>query len=122
MRTEKRKFGDEGEELAAAFLARRGFRVVARNARISRIGEIDIVALDPRGALVFVEVKTRRDRSFGPPEEAVTPSKLRTIAMCAEAWRTGKGWTDRPWRIDVMAVDLASGTPDIRHLENVALE
>lgn len=122
MRTEKRRFGDEGEAMAAAFLAQRGFRVIGRNARIPRVGEIDIVALDPRGTLVFVEVKTRRDHAFGPPEEAVTPSKLRTISACAEAWRNAKGWRDRPYRIDVVAVDLASGRADIRHIEDIALD
>ena len=121
MRTEKRKFGDEGEEMAAAFLARRGFRLLARNARVSRIGEIDVVALDG-ATLVFVEVKTRRDRAFGPPEEAVTRSKLRTLAACAEAWRNAKGWTARPWRVDVVAVDLAGGRGEIRHLRGVALD
>src|SRR5690348_3468505 len=99
MKTERRAFGDEGEDFAAAFLARRGFRVIARNVRVVRIGEIDVIALDGR-ELVFVEVKTRRDHAFGPPEEAVTPAKLRTIAACAEAWRTAKGWTARPYRID----------------------
>ena len=121
MKTERRRFGDAGEDLAAAFLARRGFRILARNVRIPRIGEIDIIALFG-GTLVFVEVKTRRDRAFGPPEEAVTPSKLRTIAACAEAWRNAKGWSDRPCRIDVIAVDLAAGRGDIRHLEDLALD
>ena len=118
MRTDKQKFGDAGEDLAAAFLARRGFRVLARNARIPRLGEIDIVALDQE-TLVFVEVKTRRDRAFGPPEEAVTPAKLRTLAACAEAWRTVKGWAARPYRLDVVAIDLTGCSPVIRHLESV---
>lgn len=121
MRTERRKFGDEGEAAAAAFLMRQGFRVVERNARVSRIGEIDIVALDG-ATLVFVEVKTRRDRSFGPPEEAVTPAKLRTLAACAEVWRTRKGWTERPWRLDVVAIDTESGSAGIRHIEGVGLD
>ncbi|HJV33366.1 MAG TPA: YraN family protein [Patescibacteria group bacterium] len=121
MRTAMRKFGDEGEDAAAAFLARRGFRVLARNVRVPRVGELDLIALDG-DELVFVEVKTRRDRSFGPPEEAVTPAKLRTIAACAEAWRNGRGWTDRPWRVDVVAVDASGRSPDIRHLRGVALD
>ncbi|HTK60133.1 MAG TPA: YraN family protein [Candidatus Baltobacteraceae bacterium] len=118
----RRAFGDAGEDLAAAFLARRGFRILARNVRIPRIGELDIVALDPRGTLAFVEVKTRRDRAFGPPEEAVTPSKLRTIAACAEAWRAVKGWTDRPYRIDVVAIDLSGAAPESRHLKDLGLD
>ncbi len=121
MPTERRKFGDEGEGMAAALLARLGFRVLARNVRMGRLGEIDLIALDGQ-ELVFVEVKTRRDRSFGPPEEAVTPSKLRTIAACADGWRNRKGWTGRAWRIDIVAVDLTAGTPDIRHLKGVALD
>ena len=121
MRTAKRRFGDEGEGLAAALLARKGFRILARNVRVPRVGEIDIVALDG-ASLAFVEVKTRRDRAFGPPEEAVTPAKLRAIAACAEAWRHAKGWTARPWRIDVVAIDLSSGAPEARHLEDVRLD
>jgi putative endonuclease len=120
MITARRKFGDEGEAMAAAFLARRGFRVLARNVRVGRLGELDLVALDGR-ELVFVEVKTRRGGEFGPPEEAVTPAKLRRIAACAEAWRVAKGWTARAWRVDVVAVDLSGGGIGIRHLPGVAL-
>ena len=120
MRTERRKFGDRGEDCAAAFMARKGLRVLARNVRLGRLGEIDIIALDG-STLVFVEVKTRRDRAFGPPEEAVTAAKSRTLAACAEAWRNAKGWSGRPWRLDVVAVDL-SGKPETRHLEDVRLD
>jgi len=120
MRTARRKFGDEGEDLAAAFLARRGFRILARNVRVPRIGELDIIALDGH-ELVFIEVKTRRAATFGPPEEAVTPSKLRSIEACAEAWRVTKGWTARPYRVDVVAVDRGGVRPEVRHLVRVAL-
>ena len=82
------------------------------------MGEIDIVALQGE-TLVFVEVKTRHDVSFGAPEEAVTASMLRTIAACAESWRNAKGWSARPYRIDVVAIDLAGQAPVIRHLESV---
>lgn len=121
MITARRKFGDEGEALAAAFLMRRGFRILARNVSVGRVGEIDLIALDGR-ELVFIEVKARRDRAFGSPEEAVTPAKLRRVAAAAEAWRAAKGWAARAWRIDVVAVDLAGGGREIRHLPGVALE
>lgn len=122
MPTAKREFGDHGERLAAAFLERRGFRVLARNVRLGRLGEIDLVLLAADGGLVFVEVKARRGRAFGPPEEAVTAAKRRTIAACAEAWREAHGWTARPWRIDVVAIDLSRGASGLRHVEGIALD
>ena len=118
MDSERKVIGNHGENLAAAFLRSRGFRILERQARVSRVGEIDIVALDGE-TIVFVEVKARHGSSFGAPEEAVTPSKLRTLAACAESWRARKGWVARPYRIDVVAVDLSSGEPVIRHLESV---
>lgn len=122
MRTAKREFGDHGERLAAAFLERRGFRVLARNATVPRVGEIDLVLLAADGGLVFVEVKARRGGAFGPPEEAVTAAKRRTLAACAEAWREAHGWTARPWRIDVVAVDVSRGAFGLRHLEGVSMD
>ncbi len=120
MAAERKVIGNKGEDLAAAFLRSRGFRILERQARVPRVGEIDLVALD-RDELVFVEVKTRHGISFGSPEEAVTASKLRTLAACAESWRNARGWTARPYRIDVVAVDLTGREPVIRHLESVGL-
>ncbi len=118
MAAERKVIGNHGEDLAAAFLRSRGFRILERQARISRVGEIDIVALDGE-TLVFAEVKTRHDVSFGAPEEAVTVAKLRTLAACAESWRLKRGWSARAYRLDVVAVDLTGRAPVIRHLENV---
>ena len=118
MAAERKVIGNKGEDLAAAFLRSRGFRILERQARISRVGEIDIVALD-RDELVFVEVKTRHDVSFGSPEEAVTTAKLRTLAACAESWRLKRGWSVRPYRLDVIAIDLTGKEPVVRHLESV---
>ncbi len=118
MDSERKITGDRGEHLAAAFLRSRGFRILERQARISRTGEIDLIALDGE-TFVFVEVKTRRNPSFGSPEEAVTPSKLRRMAACAEGWRNANGLSDRPYRIDVVGIELSGGKPIIRHLENV---
>jgi putative endonuclease len=51
--------GREGEEKAAAHLEQLGWRIKARNWRSGRYAEVDIIAVDPTGCLVFVEVKTR---------------------------------------------------------------
>ncbi len=70
--------GAEGEARAAAHLRRRGYRIVARNVHAGGV-EIDLIAR--RGSLfVFVEVKTRRSRSLGPPEQAVDARKRARLA------------------------------------------
>ena len=64
-----KSFGDRGEDLAAQYLEKRGCRILERQFR-AKTGEIDIIAED-RGALLFIEVKTRRPTRFGAPAQAV---------------------------------------------------
>ncbi len=122
MRSGRQKLGDAGERLAALYLESRSYRLLARQAGIPRVGEIDLVMYDPAGEIVFVEVKTRHDRQFGPPEEAVTVRKLRRMMRVAEAWRVRHGLYDRPWRVDVVAIELTGPKPVIRHLQGVTLD
>ena len=97
--------GRAAEEAASAELARRGYRVLARNCR-TRAGEIDIVA-ERRGTLVFVEVKARRiGGSAGPGEEALTRTKIRRVARAAASLAASKGLADMPREFLGCAVDL----------------
>jgi len=97
--------GARGEREAARRLRAMGYRVMARNVR-SRMGEIDLIALDPDGrTVVFVEVKTRVEGAGVRGEASVgarKQSKLRALAL-VEARK--RGWGDRPLRIDVVGVD-----------------
>lgn len=71
--------GRQGEDLACRFLVRTGYSILERHVT-SQYGEIDIVARDPKTEeLVFVEVKTRRSRTFGTPAEAMTDTKLERL-------------------------------------------
>jgi putative endonuclease len=109
--------GALGEELAAAFLRQAGYRIVERNFRCKG-GEADIVARDGK-TLVFVEVKTRRSMSYGPPQLAVTPFKQRQISKAALTWLAKNRQQDAPARFDVIAVMLFSdGTHRIEHIPN----
>jgi putative endonuclease len=83
-RDDRRSLGTEGEERAAAFLERRGFRIVGRRVRSGGV-ELDLVATR-RGLVVFAEVKTRRSRRFGPPEEALQARQCERIVRGARAW------------------------------------
>jgi putative endonuclease len=114
-----RLFGDRGERAAARHLRRQGMRILARQHR-SRLGEIDLIALD-RGTVVFVEVKTRRSDAAGRPEEAVTPAKQRQLTRLALEYLKRRGWLGRrSARFDVVAVTWPAGRakPEITHYRN----
>ncbi len=108
--------GAEGEARAAAHLARQGYRILARNARVGGI-ELDLVA-SRGGRVVFVEVKTRRSRVHGGPEWAVDPRKQARLVRGARAWLRQQGQRFRGARFDVIACELlADGSWLVRHLE-----
>lgn len=82
------QLGRDGEDVAAAFVERLGWRVLARNWRPADHtlrGELDIVALDG-DALVLCEVKTRSGTGAGVPAAAVHPRKLGQLRRLAGAW------------------------------------
>lgn len=76
------QLGMYGERLAAEFLLRLRFEIVARNFRV-RGAELDIIARTG-AALYFVEVKTRTGASYGAPEQAIHYYKQRHIAFAAQ--------------------------------------
>ena len=112
-----RILGERGERAAAAFLRKRGMRILVRNYRVPG-GEIDLIARDGE-TLVFVEVKTRR---AGSPAEAVDRDKQRRISRAAIGFLKKHGMLDRnvPSRFDVVAVVWPDGAkaPVIEHMPN----
>ena len=84
----------------------RGYVVRERNWRCPA-GEIDIVAQDG-DCLAFVEVRTRRGRKYGTPEESVTPAKQAKLVELAQTYLQEHCW-DGDWRIDVAAVEMTPG-------------
>lgn len=114
----RRRLGAAGEQLAAEFLAERGYVLLARNWRGGATGEIDLVAQDG-SCLVIVEVRTRRGESFGTPEESVTSRKQARLAALTEAYMIETGWAG-PVRIDVVAIHLAANGQllNISHLRD----
>lgn len=113
----RKVFGDRGERVAARFLRRKGWRILARQSR-SRIGELDLVALDGQ-TVVFVEVKTRRSHAKGHPTEAVNYTKQRQLTRAALAWLKRRNLLDHRSRFDVIAITWQeSATPVIEHYPN----
>ena len=100
---DRRGLGRRGEELAAQRLTSLGYEIVARNWRCE-YGELDLVAKDG-DCLALVEVRTRRGRTLGTPEESITPAKQARLIELAEAYVQACDWIG-DWRIDVVAVEM----------------
>ncbi len=103
----RRDVGILGEKLAADYLEKRGYRIRETNYRCHE-GEIDIVA-EHEDFLVFIEVRTRKSRDFGSPEESITPAKMEKLRTVAARYQQTHDELPESWRIDVVAVELDSG-------------
>ncbi len=112
----RRALGADGEERAARHLRARGWRILGRNVRAGGV-EIDLVAARA-ATLAFVEVKTRRSRRHGAPEEAVDARKQARLVRGAAAWLQGQRRRFAQVRFDVIVCEVdAGGSWRLRHLE-----
>lgn len=116
--TATQALGRYGEELAEQHLLAAGMQVLDRNWRC-REGELDLVAREPDGTVVFVEVKTRSGTGFGAPAEAVGIRKAAKVRQVACRWlaeRRPPGAGDL--RFDVIAIVRRRGyAPVLTHLK-----
>jgi putative endonuclease len=108
--------GRRGERAAEKYLRRSGYRIVARNFRAAG-AEIDLVAMDS-DVLVFVEVKTRRSREAGAPEEAVDERKQARMRRAAEIFAMRYRADDVTMRFDIVAIDASGKRLEIELLRN----
>ncbi len=124
--------GREGEQRAARFLRKAGYKILYRNFRPIYGGEVDLVCR-VRGTteLVFVEVKTRSSESYGAPADAVDWKKQQRIVQAAAEWCAllerqeerkkrfrQKGGTDVTVRFDVVELIHSGNAWEIRHWED----
>ena len=79
------KTGSFGEGLAVDYLTKKGFKLLHQNWRHSR-WEVDIIAQKDTTVLHFIEVKTRRTKKFGYPEESVTKKKIQNLINASEEY------------------------------------
>ena len=116
-KNDNKSVGVRGEEIAVAYLRGERFTIIERNYRC-KSGEVDIVARDGK-TIVFVEVKARRNLSYGPPQLAVTPFKQRQISKAALTWLAQHRQHDVGARFDVIAILMPEGAvPVIEHIRN----
>lgn len=113
------ELGKWGEDMAIAQLEQEGFTIVERDWKSGR-RDIDIIALDG-DTMVFVEVKTRRNRLFGEPEEAIDWHKQQNLILAINHYVKQKR-IRQEIRFDVVSViGIPGTTPEINHIKDVAL-
>ena len=111
--------GAWGEALAAQYLQKKRYRIVATNYR-SRFGEIDLIVCN-RQHLVFVEVKLRKSDRFASAFEYVDSRKQDRIRTTAQIYLSEFPTKLQP-RFDVIEIYAPEGTetrhPEINHMED----
>lgn len=110
------EFGRKSEALAVSFLEQRGYQVLATNYRL-KMGEIDIIARDDQ-AIVFVEVKARRNTRYGHPKQALDRRKQLKLSRMALAYLKATGQANASARFDVISILSTPAGPRIELIRN----
>lgn len=118
MKDVRKTFGRKGEDRATAFFVSRGFRIIERNWSC-RMGEIDVVC-EKDGMTHFVEVKTRRSRVYGNPEESITEGKQQRLRRAVIAYMNARQLDWERIRVDALAILAEPGkTPEYHYVEDI---
>ena len=104
-----KKFGNEGEEIAASFLERQGFQILERNYRC-RLGEIDLI-VEKDQKILFVEVKTRHSVQGVSPLELVPYGKQRHISRAAQHYLSSQKGPEKSADFALLIVDCSGKDP-----------
>ena len=113
----KIEFGKRGEKIAADYLVSKGYTILEKNWRFKK-AEIDIIAKDNEGILIFVEVKTRSYTYFGEPEAFVDEKKKSLLLDAASQYMDEVGYE---WaiRFDIIGIVIdKSDNVSISHFED----
>lgn len=110
------ELGQLGEKLAKRFLEEREYKIICQNFR-SKQGEIDIIAKDKDGTIVFVEVKTRTSLEFGEPAEAVNSTKKEHIIKTAKYYLYSNRINYSNTRFDIIEVFIYKGRYRLNHIK-----
>lgn len=116
MKIFKKTLGNTGEEAAAEYLKKNGYKIIGRNYR-NKIGEIDIIC-ENKEYLIFVEVKTRSSDKFGTPASAVDKRKQNKIIKVTQYYLM-EHETDKSIRFDVIEVYAEPGSGKINKIEHI---
>ncbi len=121
---EKKDLGDVGEKIAEKYLRDKDYKILDKNFRYSKLGELDIIAEKDKN-IIFCEVKTRL--KTGPseflPEDNITLEKQKKLIKLSQIYLSKNKLMDNSWQIDILAVETyRDGSFDIRHIENAVAD
>ncbi|MBQ2591826.1 MAG: YraN family protein [Candidatus Riflebacteria bacterium] len=116
---QKKLLGKKGEDIALNYLTEKGYELVARNYRFSRYGELDLVMRDGK-YLVFVEVRTKKNKLYGSPLETIDYDKRRQIEKMAQLFLVKEKLSqDTFCRFDAIGIILSNNNePEIEHIQD----
>ena len=116
---QKKLLGKKGEDIALSYLTEKGYELVARNYRFSRYGELDLVMRDGK-YLVFIEVRTKKNKLYGSPLETIDYDKRRQIEKMAQLFLVKEKLSqDTFCRFDAIGIILSNNNePEIEHIQD----
>lgn len=121
---DKIEVGRMGERQAALYLSNKGWKILIKNYRL-KVGEIDIVAIDPSGVFVFIEVKSMSGANTRnlSPEDNLSKFKLFKTKRVSQMF-VAKHWyffeKNTEWRIDLIAINFIKDNKMlVRHYKNI---
>lgn len=109
--------GKLGENHAAKYLKKNGYKIIEKNYKC-KLGEIDIIAIK-HNTLVFIEVKTRRNKKFGYPIESITKLKQKHIYNTATHYLITNKIIYKDIRLDAIEVYINGNSIRINHVKNI---
>lgn len=114
------KIGNLGENIAKNFLIRKGYQIITTNFKI-RSGEVDIICKKD-DFLIFIEVKTRTNKTFGYPEESFNIRKRKRFkkAVLRYLFKTDYNGS---WQVDFIGIEINKKLKKakLRHYKGVEL-
>ncbi len=111
----RKELGNTGESIAAQFLRKIGYKILAQNYR-TKHGEVDVIA-QKDDVVAFVEVKTRTT-TYVPISSVVTPTKQRHIAYTAQHYALTTGIKNKVLRFDIITIQGNGTDHQLNHIPN----
>lgn len=108
--------GKKAEELAAGFLLKNGYKILAKNFRFQK-AEIDIIS-EKDDLIIICEVKARSTDVFNLPQESVNKKKIRLLVSAADHYMKELN-VNKEVRFDIISVlPDEKGNLSIEHIVN----